>query len=638
MKRRNNSATPNQATPDFVFSPPAMDLLYPGQDNYFWPERIRNNLVVKRDTAKRLKLSKELEHLFFAVNQFNSSTNDELTGTYNLLSDFIESASYNARLILYLPFELIPNLEEVNVCTKSTQAISRFRKVVTEKWLELLSNHDIRADFVDGDILEPELCNGELDLVNKAAHLLPVILSKGLLSISQTVGLVERADKVLRDSLLDALLVAFDLNLISEADLVIISKSTDSWLRNLPIIINSDLETKTSFKLKTEIIKTEKQLRELLQKASDEISLLETAKLKHGHTQARFDWEKKRDQDKIIDRYADLISNALTNDELSIDGFLHLTVSSESETAILVGICSLKKALIKIASVNLNRAQRISLDFKTVLLRYGSHDSPRVQGLLEETCLHWENLNIISKDWLEVINVKPLTLDSLFSWNEINFQSDKKVLIQALETINKDSELSSLLYPIILVYGSKVKGYNTKQADIDVAVFIRPSVSFPKRPYIQSLIKKLFVSNLEISSVLEFWLKKTDFGLRIEDRPIYDKLLGNSAYAHVFFNGMFFGKKELIKKFYEEIMINFLYSKGKLLDSQDANRLWLHELERDTLQYRLMHKGYAQARPVYVEITSTHADNIDGDSPFWDSGYRKIATQLFIKRVYLPQL
>jgi hypothetical protein len=61
-------------------------------------------------------------------------------------------------------------------------------------------------------------------------------------------------------------------------------------------------------------------------------------------------------------------------------------------------------------------------------------------------------------------------------------------------------------------------------------------------------------------------------------------------------------------------------------------------MERDTLQYRLMHKGYERFFPAYGGMKTPHGDRIDGESIFWDSGYRDAAIKLFANRVFLPKI
>jgi len=82
----------------------------------------------------------------------------------------------------------------------------------------------------------------------------------------------------------------------------------------------------------------------------------------------------------------------------------------------------------------------------------------------------------------------------------------------------------------------------------------------------------------------------------------------------------------------------YLRETDKKIMNREARGLYLEEMERDILQYRLMHKGYERFFPPAGGLHSAHADKVDGESMFWDSGYRQLATKLFASRVFLPKI
>jgi hypothetical protein len=49
-----------------------------------------------------------------------------------------------------------------------------------------------------------------------------------------------------------------------------------------------------------------------------------------------------------------------------------------------------------------------------------------------------------------------------------------------------------------------------------------------------------------------------------------------------------------------------------------------------------MHKGYRKNYPANKEEKLVYGDLIDFGSDFWDQGYREVATQLFLRKVFLP--
>ncbi len=635
MKIINESLALNQARPDFIFSPPAIELLYNKEDYDFFLDNIKHSEVIKTDTRNRFELVQKLNGLFASWQGLRKMDESELIETYSLLIQFIESDSYNIRLLLYLPFELFADISEHYFSFELKQIIFNFRKLIKSKWLELLVGYNIRADFFDGDIPEPEICQSDLVLVSKAAHLLPVLFSSKLIDIHEAINLIENADHIVKSSLFDALFVAFDLGLISNNDLNKFSKSSDSWLRNFPIIIQSD----NSSKLKSKIlyIDDKESLLQLLRESKIEIEALDFVEKKTGYTQARIDWEKERDESIIIDRCAKILATSLINGKLLLSDFLQSSLFSNQETSILIGISGLSKLLIEKSLIDLSDVQIKCRQFKDLLSSIYLNGSAKIKELIEQTYLHWHHLNIIDVSWLDSIGLKPICLDSLFFWDENNLNLEKDDLTEFLKKIQEDTRLSNLIYPVLLLYGSKVKGYGLKQADIDLAVFVKPGTDSSEHKHIQFWLKKIIPTKLKVSNFLEFWLEENDYSLKIRDWPDYDQALANSWYSHVLFNGVFFGQKSLIKKFYNEIIVNF-FSKEKEINKQESElrRIWINGLERDVLQYRLLHKGYKQIRPIFPLIKGNYANFVDGDSPFWDSGYRQLATKLFIKKVYLP--
>jgi hypothetical protein len=57
-------------------------------------------------------------------------------------------------------------------------------------------------------------------------------------------------------------------------------------------------------------------------------------------------------------------------------------------------------------------------------------------------------------------------------------------------------------------------------------------------------------------------------------------------------------------------------------------------MERDTVLYRLLHKGYERYFPIQSPYAGATA--IDGDSAFYDPRFRRFATELYLGRVFLP--
>jgi hypothetical protein len=462
----------NESAPNIItIRPPSESLLNISVDNSLWPEEIKNNQEIKRQAQIRISLS----------NLLDLDPSPEL---YKSLTNFLESDSHNSRLILYLPFELIPSKE------------NEFAEVYLRHWHKMLTINDVRANFMDGDVLEMELRDKPLERVTKAAHLLPKLVEKNLLSITDVINLIENnRGSTLGKSMVDTLPVLVDMDLLSEEKMEDILKSN-----------GLELTPK-----KAEALPEEKV------------------------TEARAKWLEEKDEPVEIEKYSD------------------------------------------------------------------------------------QQLNI------------PFAVREKFLKNDLD---ELKVLVKSIES---DPELSEYLYPTIILFGSKIKGYGAITADMDIAILVKPSSSPENRSKLKRLIAQKFSHENIKGKVVEFWLEEDHGELNVTDFLNPDSGLADSGWAHVLFEGAWIGDETIIKELHQKLLPGFLYSKDKTIDGADARGIWLEEMERDTLQYRLMHKGYARLFPT-LGINTKHADQIDGQSAFYDSGYRKLATKLFVTKVFLPQI
>ena len=180
------------------------------------------------------------------------------------------------------------------------------------------------------------------------------------------------------------------------------------------------------------------------------------------------------------------------------------------------------------------------------------------------------------KQWLAELNndsFRLLTpsakLEGPFSDNVPAFESELAKIITHLKP--KD---------IVLVGGSKLKGYGITNSDLDT------------------------------------WLLPSN--------------LGNPDSVHVFFNTIWLcGRDVNFRELYhlaENIMSSYASSSTK--------KRAVERLESDLLQYRLLHKGFRRFYGI-KEFATNEYPEMDGDCPFYDDKYRKIATMLYAKYVWL---
>lgn len=186
--------------------------------------------------------------------------------------------------------------------------------------------------------------------------------------------------------------------------------------------------------------------------------------------------------------------------------------------------------------------------------------------------------------WLEERKSEPAKLLTPSAKLEGPFSDNLEIIRPQLE------EIEAALKPneIVLVGGSQIKGYGTTKSDLDIWEYGKLTID-------------------------EFFR------------------LGSPHAAHIYFNSVWIGSKTITNL--DEIAeqaIN-IYSYGI---SKEDRRLCIERLENDLLQYRLLHKGFSRFVGKSSYWTGCYPE-IDGDCPFYDDGYRRIATMLYAKYVYI---
>ena len=155
------------------------------------------------------------------------------------------------------------------------------------------------------------------------------------------------------------------------------------------------------------------------------------------------------------------------------------------------------------------------------------------------------------------------------------------------------NKISSQLGPseIVLVGGSQLKGYGT------------------------------------ISSDLDAWpLRQLELNPRF--RP------GSPHTVHIYFNTIWLGGEAVTDEL-ERIAnrITGIYTSSAYYRTHpEIRRQAIERLESDLLQYRLLHKGFSR----FTGIDKSNVPlEMDGDCPFYVDEYRRIATMLYAKYVWL---
>lgn len=154
-----------------VLKPTVDFLIHPSSEGSPLPPEIINNPSLQEQARQRRELSQLLGSIYAQVPDATMEIStaleqrfieeEKIVELYDKLGQFLNSDENNARLILYLPFELLPDRKSKE---KSSERLAHsqegFVTTYLENWRKLLEEDDVRANFVNGDILEPGLSDG----------------------------------------------------------------------------------------------------------------------------------------------------------------------------------------------------------------------------------------------------------------------------------------------------------------------------------------------------------------------------------------------------------------------------------------------------------------------------------------------
>jgi len=460
----------------FISTPSPVESLTSSDSAGVWGALKYPKLI--EELAIRRKLRSQLDQITGPID-WSTDFSDEL---YQSLCELLANDA-NHRFILYCPFDLIPTADSYR---RYHTSLDDFAELYLHSWRKLLTVHDVRANFVDGDVPDIELDERPMDRVVQAAYIAPILLQKGLLSNLQLYALYNQ-DEVLINSFKDALS----------------QRQTDA-LRNTHNV--SD--------------KRAKWLR----------------------------WDRRRQiikkfERSLYERYKNKLAELFQNPELRDD--------------VISVLCRLYHA---------NVIPKEQLDELGVFV-------PSLSGPF------YQNLAPISKD--------------LLAWQEL--------LVHP--------ELIDIIYPVHIVYGSRLKGYGGIGSDVDRAVFVKPGVTD------RNLVDRLLFKHL--GHVAKYWLVEDEFGLHVNDFPKAEALVGNSTDAHVLFGGAWEGDRDTISILSDKLLRPYAVA------DTSVRKVLAEEMERDLLQYRLLHRGYEK---YYITSGPT----------FMDAGYRMMASRIYASHVYVP--
>ncbi len=195
------------------------------QTSRIWPE-LADELrpQVEKHAENAQKITEYLDDL-----EQGEATTAEKERFYESVCDLLDNPEQE-RIALFLPFESFPTPDE------QSYGAQRFRESYLSAWGNLLQVQDVRASFVDGDVLEVDARPGDPERVVKAAHLTPWLVKSGMLQTSDIIALAsEGGDELLTRSLLETQALLADMKLLSEEDKIELSRIKASLPEKSPL-------------------------------------------------------------------------------------------------------------------------------------------------------------------------------------------------------------------------------------------------------------------------------------------------------------------------------------------------------------------------------------------------------------------
>ena len=644
--------------------PPPIDLLLRTRGGIsMWPSQVTKNTDLIDQIKARKKLYSDLKKLFKKIPMPTTDVSQalksglieagELEEIYNNLAKFLLADENHGRLILYLPFELFGGKNMCGQPDSLTKSYRSFTASYLASWRKLIGESDFRADYVDGDIPERlENVLGQLNLphVRKAAHLIPEMLVRNVISKREIVEILNATqDEVLVYSILDTLPMLTDLGIFLEED-------WDQLFNSLNSVLDASLLREYKNVPPSPPVCMAKKLKELAGPVnSEKISrlgeylefdmerIIRECESQGGKTArpSRVRWLIRERRGQCLEEYGKFLSLAILDDELTPEDITCLLTNNTDELAI-IGLVCMRQLSAAISKTDFRKAQTIQKRFKKMLDSLWISCSPEVKDQISITMFHWLACGLIDERRIRELGIEVPLLDSFYQQcHLLNRDLDGLELI--LESIFREPSVLKLIYPACVFFGSRLKGYPLGQkSDLDAALIIKPGVS-PNLVLAQNVFLKKIYNHPQIKGgIIEFRLVEDGARLRVKESPMADPILAGATVdetkAHLLLSGLWFGDGEEINKLYDKFLTGFLLPNNRYIRGDKVRDILLRLMESEALQYRLMHKGYSRFFSSEIRTPTKHSWPIDPSSTFWDPGYRRLATKLFICRVFLPEL
>ncbi len=515
------------------------------------------------------------------------------------LADYLEAEPAHERIVLYLPFALTSPLPDGSPVL--AEANARFQKAFRHAWLEQLKWHEVRANFVDGDVLETEKRTGDLPRVVKAAHLIPGLLDSHHLLLEELVNSVMTGGD--------------DFTQTSIREVV-----NKMWVQRLYVKVGAEI-LPPALPTHPELA----EAKDVTALATIHATLMTTATsvTEDGATPNRTKWLRQVAVERVIKETAARLYDFLkTGDSLPASSTL-------SHSLCLSYIGAIRLLMLE--------RQTFSDDHEQWLLKVLQTADEITSSAVTKVYRHAFAKGLIEDIALTKVGMHFPTLAGPFSKNLVTCQPSMEYFKLLIKVIKADPFLASRIYPVMIIFGSQLKGYGTETADVDVAMFIQPGTSPKDEIEINRRLQKILGDDRIGGSAILFWLEGVS-RLRIARNTLTLGGPGLPSFTHILMGGAWVGEESSIRTLQHQLLPQYLLNPTNTEDGKPVRERWLEEMERDSILYRLLHRGFERSYPVQSPYADATGDVIDGQSAFYDPTFRKIATILFLTRVFFPNL
>ncbi len=427
----------------------------------------------------------------------------------------------------------------------------------------------------------------------------------------------------------DALLVAHDLGYLTEADIGLMRASEDADIRAAVNAID------TPSPLHEGGLVPVISYYEVGSALRREFAAIE-ADPREGVTPKRAAWLAREAKRRALSFWGAAIGDAIREGRLSADAeadFLADFVANHCRQAFAEGIrCAIESAA---RIEGFTAAAALYARYREVLLKFWRINDAELRKTLRVIFRRLYRLGIAELGALAQCQIGVYDLARPVSENMVATPELLEEARQMAAMIAADAELSAVL-PVCLVFGSRLKGYGEEDADADLAVFVRAGTPYARMYEITDMLNTKLVHGMFRGAPLVFWLDHGEEGLRVHDFSDPQAGYAQSYCTHVLFGAVWAGEEAIVRHLREQLLLSYLRRTDIRVEDQNARMVWLCEMERDALLYRLLHYGYARFFPSRGGIETPFSFCIEGQSAFYDPGYRELASRLYLRRVFLP--